>query len=91
MRLEKHTYANGRTLLALMDADDGEQVACATVNLPDQDLQPGEVFIKTWSENEQSDKSDGMLPFLLVNGIVQDTGREVPTGFVKARACRLLI
>lgn len=81
--LEKHKYANGRTAVVLMDEEG--QVACATVNLPDQELQGDEVFIKTWSENEQ------MLPFLVRNGIVNDTGREVPTGYVTARICRLLI
>lgn len=86
VRLEKHTYENtGRTALILVDVDDGEQVACATVNLPEQQLAPGEVFIKTWSENE------GMLDFLLKNRIVEDTGREVPTGYVKARVCKLLV
>jgi hypothetical protein len=85
VRLEKHKYANGRTALTLVDADDGEQVACATVNLPEQQLAPGEVFVKTWSENE------GMLDFLLKNRIVEDMGREVPTGYVTARVCKLLV
>ena len=86
VRLEKHMYENtGRTALTLVDADDGEQVACATVNLPEHKLGPGEIFIKTWSENE------GMLEFLLKNHIVEDTGREVPTGYVTARVCKLLI
>jgi hypothetical protein len=81
--VEKHKYANNRTALLLMDEEG--QVACATVNLPEHDLQPDEVFIKTWSENEE------MLPFLLRNSIVADIGREVPTGYVVARACKLLI
>ena len=81
--LEKHKYANGRTAVVLMDEEG--QVACATVNLPEHDLQPGEVFIKTWSEN------DDMLNFLLSNNIVSDTGRDVPTGFVVARVCKLLV
>jgi hypothetical protein len=85
VRLEKHQYANKRTALILVDANDGEQVACATVNLPEHDLQPGEIIVKTWSENEP------MLNFLVKNNIVIDTGREVPTGFVKARVCRLLV
>lgn len=81
--LEKHKYANGRTAVVLMDEEG--QVACATVNLAEQDIQPGEVFIKTWGENEE------MLDFLLKYHIVSDTGREVPTGYVKAKACKLLI
>jgi hypothetical protein len=85
VRLEKHQYANGRTALILVDADDGEQVACVTVNLPEHDIQPGEIIVKTWSENEK------MLDFLVRNNIVIDTGRDVPTGFVKARVCRLMV
>ena len=81
--LEKHKYASGRTALLLMDEEG--QVACATVNLPEHDLQPDEVFIKTWGENE------AMLAFLTRNNIVSNTGREVPTGYVKAQVCKLLI
>jgi hypothetical protein len=65
--------------------DEEGQVACATVNLPEHDLQPGEIFVKTWRENDE------MLDFLLRNIIVSDTGRNVPTGYVKARVCKLLV
>jgi hypothetical protein len=81
--LEKKSYANGRVALMLMD-DEG-QVACATVNLPEHDIQANEIIVKTWSENE------GMLDFLIRNRICADTGREIATGFVKARVCKLLI
>jgi len=81
--LEQHKYANGRTALVLMDEEG--QVACATVNLPEHDLQLGEILVKTWSENDE------MLNFLLNNNIVSDTGRDVPTGYVKARVCKLLV
>ena len=76
-------YANGRTALVLMD-EQGETVAIATVNLPNEDLGIGEMFIKTWSENAT------MLQFLVANGIVEDTGRTVPTGFVRASIVRAL-
>jgi len=65
--------------------DDEGQVACATVNLPEHDIQANEIIVKTWSENE------GMLDFLIRNRICADTGREIATGFVKARVCKLLI
>jgi hypothetical protein len=81
--LEKQKYANGRTALLLMDEEG--QVACATVNLPEHDLQPGEMFVKTWGENER------MLEFLVKHNLVIDTGREVPTGYVRARVCKLLV
>jgi hypothetical protein len=81
--LEKQKYANGRVALMLMDKEG--QVACATCNLPYDALGEGEVFIKTWSENEY------MLPFLIKNHLVTDTGCEVPTGMVKARIVKLLV
>jgi hypothetical protein len=81
--LEKAKYANKRVALLLND-DEG-QVACATVNMPEIDLQPDEVIIKTWSENE------AMLDFLIHNHIVADTGREVQAGYEKARVCKLLV
>jgi hypothetical protein len=81
--LEKHTYANGRPALILVDEEG--QVACATVNLPEHALSPGDVHVKTWSENEK------MLPFLIKNKIVHDLGQDVPTGYVTARVCKLLI
>lgn len=83
--LDKQHYANGRVCLILMDDETGEQVACATVNLPEHDLQANEIIVKTWSENE------GMLEFLVRNHIAGDTGRDISTGFVKARVCKLLV
>ena len=79
--IEVQKYANGREAVILM-SDQG-QVACATCNLPDEKLGPREAFIKTWSENEY------MLDFLVKNNLVTDTGREVPTGYVKARVVLL--
>src|SRR4051812_12345873 len=81
--IELGKYANGRTAITLHD-DEG-QVACATVNLPEYDLQLGEVIIKSYSENE------GMFEFLTRNNIVGATGREIQTGYVKVHVCKLLI
>lgn len=81
--LEKGQYANGRTAITLM-SEEGP-VATVTVNIPDADLSPGDILVKTWSENE------GMVNFLADNKIVQDMGHDVPTGFVTARVCRLLV
>lgn len=81
--LEKNTYANGREALLLMDKNG--QVACATVNLADEALGHREVFIKTWSENEY------MLPFLIKNNLVTDTGRDVQDGPAKARVVILRV
>jgi hypothetical protein len=82
--LEKAFYQNKQTALVLKDKM-GDTVAVCTVNLPGVQLASDEVIIKTWSENEP------MLDFLIKNNIVQDTGREVPTGYVFARIVRLLV
>jgi len=81
--LEKAGYANGRVAL-MLNSDEG-QVACATVNLAEHDIQPDEIIVKTWGENEP------MLDFLVTNHIVADTGREIRLGFVVAKVCKLLI
>jgi hypothetical protein len=41
-----------RASLTLEDPDTGEDIAVATVNLPEEFLNPGETIIKTYSENE---------------------------------------
>ncbi len=64
---------------------DGEHMATATVNLPDEPLPEGCVFIKDWSENA------GMVAALEAAGIVKDTGLRVPTGFTAAKVCKLLV
>jgi hypothetical protein len=51
------------------DCYSGERVATASVML-NEPLQPGETFIKTWSEN------DGVLELLEKHGIVTRTGQK---------------
>lgn len=81
--LQTAQYGNGRTALQLVDAEDGEPVATATVNLPDETLGENEVFIKDYAENE------GMLKTLQDAGIVEPTGKVVASGFVAIPVCRL--
>lgn len=81
--LVKAQYGNGRTALQLIDAQDGEPVATATVNLPGEPLGSGEVFIKDYAENE------GMVAALAEAGIVEPTDRVVVSGFVTVPVCRL--
>ncbi len=80
-RLQK--YADGRPAIALV-ADDGSPVATATVNVPDIQLDPDEVVIKDWSENQ------GMLEALIDAGIVHPPHRSVPFGFVVGHVCKLV-
>ena len=76
-------YANDR--IALKMYQKGEPLCVPSVNLPNTPLGENEIFIKNWSENE------GVLEALVKAGIVEDTGQTVPTGFVEANVCRLLI
>ncbi len=82
--VERTTYANGRTALILVNTKDREEVAVATVNLPDAPLKPGEVFIKDYSENK------GMLEALEKAGIVKATGEKVQSGFVEVPVATVL-
>lgn len=75
---------NYRPAIFLRDADDGEVITTATINLPEESLNEGEVFIKNYSENE------GILDWLINEGIVENTGREVESGYVKIPVVRIL-
>jgi hypothetical protein len=78
-------YQNNRVAIELVDPITGECGAVATVNIPEADLPPGEVFIKTWSENE------GILTALADAGIVKKTGKAIPIGWVYADIAVLLV
>lgn len=82
--LESKYQDNDRTALILVERRTQEQVVMASVNLPEESLKDDEILIKDWSENE------GVLDFLLKNGIVEDTGTSVPTGQVSANLCKYL-
>lgn len=56
-------YPNGRTAIELI-CEDGSPMATATINIPEIVLEPNEVILKTYSENE------GMLEALREAGIV---------------------
>lgn len=58
--------SNDRTALKIIDDhnDYPELVAIATANLPNESLEPDEVFIKDWSENE------GVLNDLIEMGLL---------------------
>jgi hypothetical protein len=83
--LEKRKYANGRTVLLLMDKT-GKEVACATCNLNEPELGPdADMWVKTWDGNEF------MMRFLNKNYLVRDTGIDAPCGMHMARAVKLLV
>ncbi len=70
--------------IEIKDNDDGCPVARATVNVPEFPLEEGHVLIKNYSENA------GILPWLIENNIVEDTGKCVPVGYEKVHVCKLL-
>ena len=84
VQIEFLKYSNGRTAIELTDAETGEPVLTATVNIPGVDLTNREVIIKNYSENE------GVLGFLMDNNIVGPVKREVTTGFVSCPIVDLL-
>lgn len=77
-------YANGNVRIDLIDTEDGAPIATATCNIETK-LEPNEVLIKNYSENE------GVLDALIEAGIVSTPIRKVPTGYVSAELCKLLI
>lgn len=77
-------YGNGREALELVDSTDQLTVMKASLNIPDFMLDPDEIIIKDYSENE------GVLDFLQSNGIVGPTVGMVNTGYVKCPFCKIL-
>ena len=79
-------YTNGRIAIQVIAADSdynkacdiepGDQIVTVTTNLPDKPLAPGQVFVKTWSENED-------MLMTLPPGLLVPVGF-APTGFVEA-------
>ncbi len=85
VKVEKARYRNKRIALRLIDVDYGLPVATATINLPEQPCEPDEAYIKNWSEN------DGVLDFLLVNGIVELTGKSYDMTYTSAELVKIKI
>ena len=78
-------YAEGNGIaIRLVDAEDGQPVAMATVN-PTVRVPAGCVAIKNWSENA------GMLAACAAAGLVADTGVRISCGYASAPLCRLLV
>lgn len=69
--------------IQVYDTDTGEALCTASVAL-DEPPREGHVFIKNWSENA------GVLEGLQKAGVIGEVTREVPSGFVMAKECRLI-
>lgn len=87
VEIGKGTYSNNRIGMWLEDVNDREDgyVSDITVNLPDEELEPGYVFIKDYAENE------GMLQWCIDNKIVEPPTEYVQSGWVTIPKCKLLI
>lgn len=84
----KTTYTNGRIALFLTDDTDGEPVATASVNLPEEVISEGEAthtFIKDYSENE------GILEVLFDAGYISPVIRSVNSGWIMIPLVKVLI
>ncbi len=72
-------YQSGKAPAIMLEDTDGELFCTLTCNIPGTRLEENEVLIKTWSENEEIAAS------ILASGLLKDTGKRVPTGFVQAQ------
>ena len=83
LTLEQHHYSNGRLAIRAVDCDTGEPIATLTVNMPEIFLEPGEILIKDYSENE------GALESLLLAALVEPLA-VIPCGHAEAIKCKLI-
>jgi hypothetical protein len=85
--IEENHYANGRLRWDLCDAQTGEPVATATVNVPDYPSKKLDdrthVLIKDWSENA------GIVEALHEARYISLPQGRVPAGFAYAAVCRV--
>lgn len=80
IQIEK--YHNGNKVIRLVDAEDGMPVAVATTNV--EGLQPDEIAIKNYSENE------GMYKTLVKAGVISPMHKEIKQGWVRIPICKLI-
>lgn len=78
-------YQNGQPAIQLIDLEDGMPFATASVAMTNIDLNPNEVCIKNWSENE------GLMEAMIAANIISEPLYTVPSGFVEVPVCRLLV
>jgi hypothetical protein len=75
---------NGRVAITVVDAEEGEDLLVATVNIPEAELEAGETIIKDYSENA------GILKFLVENRVISAPIRNISTGFVQCQVVKIL-
>ena len=83
--IQNSFYGNGQPAIILNDSENGEKIATATSCLDlNAELPKGHTLIKDYSENE------GMLKALTDQGIVEDTGKIHPSGFVHLHEVKIV-
>jgi hypothetical protein len=75
-------YGSSRIAILLQEQD-GEPFGTLTVNLPDEEIEDGEIIVKTWSGNEP------LADAAMKSGLFSDTGKRLKTGFVEAQIWRI--
>lgn len=84
-RVTIHHYRNGRPAIVLDDAETGEPICVASINIPEFPVADGFVLLKGWSENE------GFPELLEAAGIVGPCQGRTPAGWESATLHRLLL
>lgn len=89
LHLAKVTCEDGTNVISLYDDSEGymEEYAELTVNSEDgaqRRLNPDEILVKTWSENES------LIQPLLDSGYFVDTGKRVQCGFCQAHVWKVM-
>lgn len=72
-------YTNDRLCITLIEANTGEEYCVATINIPEEKLEAGEVIIKDYSETA------GVFNALVEAGVILSTGKSVngnPIGLI---------
>lgn len=81
--LQVGKYGNGRIAIQALDTKDDMPAFTLTVNIPDEQINDDEVFIKDYAENQ------GVLAFARENGIVYDLIRFAKCGYADVPLCKL--
>lgn len=81
MRLRAAAYANGRGAIQVEELEEGSPYAVLTVNLPNEPLEPEELFVRTG--NGAKTDIAGVRAAVLSMGLFEPVGRFVDSGYVQ--------
>lgn len=81
--LTLNRYADGGQVAIELISPEHEPIARLTVNMPEVKLEPREIIVKGWGENEQ------IIEDCRASGYFFDTGKRIKTGFVTAEVWKI--